>query len=654
MKGGRIKKQTSVRALVSTDRKSSESSKTFDVSDLPQYEADGLSFHEDKDGRLKVKRGTLPALCFLLLDPRGVDFDFETTFFLTFPLFLSSSYLLSFFAKWLGVDQQVLQSPSPLSSSLSSPHPSSLSSSSLSSRSDVVKEKARSSLSHWVHLVPDDFLDDKGKLLLSQVNTLVSSLSFSPLIPIPPSSSSSSSTLSPSLQYVGESSRVGGEGVNSPSLRINTESLTEMVRARKRSLTLKKKTKKEGDVIQRKGSVPCLPVHTLSSSLLLWPPLHIAQQLTALSWFWFEKISAREWLSSSWGDKEMDENLVPSIFNLIVEFNYTHLWAVTEILSLSEEAERTSVIEKMIDVLGECIGLQNYQTSLALFSALSATPVERLTRSWKGVSQKALKCFQSAADLLKMEGNFAALRSVIYSASPPLLPYIGIPMGDLTAIQQIQLVSDEQVVFDQCDVMGRVIAHIRHCQASPYPYKVTPEFVSLRGRRRVLDEKEAFALSQEREGGERKGGEGRGGDVKVIGSERRKSITSSSSLFSTSPARPSALKAILSDPSLGSGEGEGKEEEEWKRVCRDVFGRNPFASRFTEKQLDVLMTFLRGREEEEKSEQGGVDVLCFFTKERRREPTREEIEGIRRDLGGRGAGGVLLSTQIIMSWMSYE
>jgi hypothetical protein len=122
------------------------------------------------------------------------------------------------------------------------------------------------------------------------------------------------------------------------------------------------------------------------------------------------------------------------------------------------------------------------------------------------------------------------------------------------------------------------------------------------------------------------------------------------SLMATSPSRPSALKMCASDPTLSPFK---TNEEEYKEgVYLEEFGRNPFTSRFTKEQLAKLAAFSRGRGGE-KVDSDDVEVTGFFIG-KKKDSTKEDLETLRKDLGPRGAGGILLSSQIILNWMNYE
>ena len=174
-----------------------------------------------------------------------------------------------------------------------------------------------------------------------------------------------------------------------------------------------------------------------------------------------------------------------------------------------------------------------------------------------------------------------------------------------------------------------------------------------------MDEKGAFILSQEREPGEKKKGEkekdgkksekekekekDEKGNDSSGRTERKKSMVSSLN-------RTSGLKMCSSEPSLLEGEDERRHELD------DVILRNPYTSRFTSKQIEILIKSLKGFEKgkEDVNENERVGTTLFIGSEKKKKISKEEIEKLKKELGTKGAGGILLSTHILMNWFNYE
>ena len=553
-----------------TEKKKTEEEKCENA-----FDSKGLSFVKE-EGRIKLKQVPKDALLHLLIDPGGFDVDFETTFFFTFPLFFSSEEIIKFLSDWLEVDVESIERRS-------------------CQKSEAIKSKAMHLLTHWVRLVPEDFLDASGKILLGRVNTLLISLGSSPVKPVPNSTFAESHVGSKTIG--GNSDRTGRRA----SVVVAPDVATLAVPERKRSLSLKTKGRK-GTWSSGDSSV--------TVPLFRWTPVSIVQQLTIITWKWFESVGPREWLSGSWGGEDMDEGKVPGVFNLVADFNFTHNWVVNEIVQTTNLNDRINVLEILVDSLYECIQLRNYHTAMSIMSSLMSTSVERLGKTWKGISSRGKKNFQAAKDLLSMESNFSALRAITYSAKLPLIPYIGITMGDITGIRQTNMTDSNLINFEQLDVMARVIAHVRHCQTNPYHFKTIPDFVSLLGKKVILDGKGLYERSKELEKGEE------------FEKEKKKTF----SLPFTSIQNDKKEKKEKSK----SKEGKTKEPQ----VLTPFYSSNPFSNRFTGGQLDIMMEFLNSK--------GSLD------------PNSEAFTALREKIGKVGQGNLLISKGVILSWLRVQ
>ena len=544
--------------------------------------------------------------------------------------------LLSFLAEWLGVSLEAR-----------------LENRKSCQKSRVVKKKAKQLLTYWVRLVPEDFLGgEEEKSRLSKVNALLASLDTTPVTPIPNYTFALVGEEGGSLSSGGSAPdvlSVLGQSSGSPRTRAGTadhyssplsSSLGDNPSSDGPSSSTKPKKRRTTMTLKRRGTRKGTWSSGTDNPLTLfrWSPLMIAQQLTAIAWRYFERVGPREWLSGAWGGEAMDEEAVPGVFNLVVDFNFTHGWVANEIVQNTDVGERTATLELMIEVLGECVAHRNYHTAMSMISALLSTPVDRLAKTWKGISSKCKKSFQASKELLSMDNNFASLRTATYSASLPLLPYIGLTMGDITGIRQTNIVGEEGegegegeeggvILFEQLDVMARVIAHVRHCQTNPYNYRGVGDFVTLVGKNVILDRNELYKQSKELEKGEKKEEDSSSSATPM---ERRKSFN-----LPFSPISPTSSSLSKKDKSKESGPSPSFIPAP-EGTTTLLFPSNPYSNRFTSTQLSIMEEYL----------EENLD--------RRPEGESEEFQTLRKFIGKTGQGGLLLSKGVILSWLRIQ
>jgi len=62
----------------------------------------------------------------------------------------------------------------------------------------------------------------------------------------------------------------------------------------------------------------------------------------------------------------------------------------SEIVLTPNPKQRVAVIEKFIELALQCSRLANFNTTMAIHTALNMTPVSRLKSSWKAVGTKSI------------------------------------------------------------------------------------------------------------------------------------------------------------------------------------------------------------------------------------------------------------------------
>ncbi|CAO3575160.1 unnamed protein product [Mortierella alpina] len=114
--------------------------------------------------------------------------------------------------------------------------------------------------------------------------------------------------------------------------------------------------------------------------------------------------------------------------------NMLSYWVAHEILSLAEPKRRKQLIKKFIEVAKICRSLNNLHTAMFIVSALSSTPVQRLTSTWKLVAARDMDTLHDLETLLDPSGNMRHYRQAIAGAEAPTIPFLPILLKDITFI----------------------------------------------------------------------------------------------------------------------------------------------------------------------------------------------------------------------------
>uniref|UniRef100_A0A8D0HDW9 CRK SH3-binding GNRP n=1 Tax=Sphenodon punctatus TaxID=8508 RepID=A0A8D0HDW9_SPHPU len=152
----------------------------------------------------------------------------------------------------------------------------------------------------------------------------------------------------------------------------------------------------------------------------------IAEQLTLLDAELFYKIEIPEVLL--WA-KEKNEEKSPNLTQFTEHFNNMSYW-VRSIIMLQEKAQdRERLLLKFIKIMKHLRKLNNFNSYLAILSALDSAPIRRL--EWQKQTSEGLAEY---CTLIDSSSSFRAYRAALAEVDPPCIPYLGLILQDLTFV----------------------------------------------------------------------------------------------------------------------------------------------------------------------------------------------------------------------------
>ncbi|XP_063794574.1 rap guanine nucleotide exchange factor 1-like [Pseudophryne corroboree] len=152
----------------------------------------------------------------------------------------------------------------------------------------------------------------------------------------------------------------------------------------------------------------------------------IAEQLTLLNAELFYKIEIPEVLL--WA-KEQNEEKSPNLTQFTEHFNNMSYW-VRSIIMLQEKAQdRERLLLKFIKIMKHLRKLNNFNSYLAILSALDSAPIRRL--EWQKQTSEGLAEY---CTLMDSSSSFRAYRTAHSEVEPPCIPYLGLILQDLTFV----------------------------------------------------------------------------------------------------------------------------------------------------------------------------------------------------------------------------
>lgn len=223
----------------------------------------------------------------------------------------------------------------------------------------------------------------------------------------------------------------------------------------------------------------------------------IANALTAKDMIIFKKIEPQEFYRCAW--MKMDKfRSSPNILALSSSFDAITNWISVSILvdCIKTRAKR---IQKFIDIAHRLLRLNNFQTMMAVVSALDLCHISRLKKSWAIVPQQSLNILKEMKSLMDSRHNFRnyrnALQNVIQSNSFGI-PYMPVILRDLTFTYE-SLTDD--CTYDNVEVVGKQLQIVWDLQARDLPlddFKVKDSLLHFFSTMKpVADEEEMYRTS---------------------------------------------------------------------------------------------------------------------------------------------------------------
>ncbi|XP_022829505.1 guanine nucleotide-releasing factor 2 isoform X2 [Spodoptera litura] len=172
---------------------------------------------------------------------------------------------------------------------------------------------------------------------------------------------------------------------------------------------------------------PCYgSVSTRRDTLLDFKASDLAEQMTLLDAALFIRLTTAEVLL--W-PRDQSEESSPNLTRFTEHFNKMSYWARSRILEQEEAREREKYASKFLKVMKALRKMNNFNSYLALVSALDSPPVRRL-----GWPSSIVNTLHECCLIIDSSSSFRTYRQALADTQPPCIPYIGLVLQDLTFV----------------------------------------------------------------------------------------------------------------------------------------------------------------------------------------------------------------------------
>ncbi|KAJ8339148.1 hypothetical protein SKAU_G00359340 [Synaphobranchus kaupii] len=197
----------------------------------------------------------------------------------------------------------------------------------------------------------------------------------------------------------------------------------------------------------------------------------IADQLTLLDAELFYKIEIPEVLL--WA-KEQNEEKSPNLTQFTEHFNNMSYWVRSIIIQQEKAQDREKLLLKFIKIMKHLRKLNNFNSYLAILSALDSAPIRRL--EWQKQTSEGLEEY---CTLIDSSSSFRVYRAALAEVEPPCIPYLGLILQDLTFVHlgNPDLI-DGKVNFSKRWQQFNILDSMRRFQQVHYELKRNDDIVS--------------------------------------------------------------------------------------------------------------------------------------------------------------------------------
>ncbi|ODV88826.1 hypothetical protein CANCADRAFT_13579, partial [Tortispora caseinolytica NRRL Y-17796] len=204
----------------------------------------------------------------------------------------------------------------------------------------------------------------------------------------------------------------------------------------------------------------------------------------------------------------------PHVRRIIKYSNLLTNWLTFLILEQTDVRRRAGVLRYLIVFAEAAYEIHDFSTLMNILSALYGSSIYRLRKTWNQVGSKYCLTIEKLHRLMSPSKNFAQYRKLLHNLSLPSIPFMGVYLTDLTFIEDgnpdvIEMEDPSKgkqvkyINFAKHQKIAEIIREIQQFQANPYEFRPLKEIQHWLDSRRQsvenLNVEQLYEMSLERE-----------------------------------------------------------------------------------------------------------------------------------------------------------
>ncbi|KAI8323596.1 ras GEF [Martensiomyces pterosporus] len=181
------------------------------------------------------------------------------------------------------------------------------------------------------------------------------------------------------------------------------------------------------------------------SHILQVSPIDVACQLTIIESSCFCQIQPFELLNKEFSRGET--SVAKNVRQMTRWCTQITRWVSSVILSELTPEKRCRMLKYFIQLGTQLLALKNYDAVMAVKAAIFCAAVMRLKKTWSLLPKKFDFLCKRLHEAMDPDRNYANYRAILRRSEPPLLPFLGLYLTDLTFLE------DGNPTYRQCDYL---------------------------------------------------------------------------------------------------------------------------------------------------------------------------------------------------------
>lgn len=231
-------------------------------------------------------------------------------------------------------------------------------------------------------------------------------------------------------------------------------------------------------------------------------PLELARQMTLIDFSYYKDIVPKECLNQIWGrTHESSSTKAPNVNKLINQTNKITIWVAKSMVSQSILKHRVSVLKYFMTLAITCRELNNFNALTSVVAGLTMGPVFRMKKTWLALDKsypKLREQYNQCIDVVSPKGQYANYRKVLRTTLPPLIPFMGVYLTDLTFIEDGNpdfLPDSHFINFEKRRKVAMIIREIQAYQTTYFTFELLDTIQEFLKNLQEVNEQELYRLS---------------------------------------------------------------------------------------------------------------------------------------------------------------